>query len=78
MATNVFSRFVLLALIYYENHQTVEQGRIFALLPHSLSLNKRHAMHAEAMTFHKGSLIIFRTFVKKLGYIKVTDNFCAE
>ena len=40
--------------------------------------NKRHAMHAEAMTFHKGSLIIFRTFVKKLGYIKVTDNFCAE
>ena len=41
-------------------------------------LNKRHAMHAEAMTFHKGSLIIFRTFVKKLGYIKVTDNFCAE
>ena len=35
-------------------------------------------MHAEAMTFHKGSLIIFRTFVKKLGYIKVTDNFCAE
>ena len=36
------------------------------------------AMHAEAMTFHKGSLIIFRTFVKKLGYIKVTDNFCAE
>ena len=42
------------------------------------SYNKRHAMHAEAMTFHKGSLIIFRTFVKKLGYIKVTDNFCAE
>ena len=41
-------------------------------------INKRHAMHAEAMTFHKGSLIIFRTFVKKLGYIKVTDNFCAE
>ena len=41
-------------------------------------LNKRHAMHAEAMTFHKGSLIIFRTFVKKLGYIKVTDNLCAE
>ena len=40
--------------------------------------NKQHAMHAEAMTFHKGSLIIFRTFVKKLGYIKVTDNFCAE
>ena len=40
--------------------------------------NKRHAMHAEAMTFHKGSLIIFRTFVKKLGYIKVTDNFCAD
>ena len=40
--------------------------------------NKRHAMHAEAMTFHKGSLIIFMTFVKKLGYIKVTDNFCAE
>ena len=40
--------------------------------------NKRHAMHAEAMTFHKGPLIIFRTFVKKLGYIKVTDNFCAE
>ena len=40
--------------------------------------NKRHAMHAEAMTFHKGSLIIFRTFVKKLGYIKVTDTFCAE
>ena len=40
--------------------------------------NKRHAMHAEAMTFHKRSLIIFRTFVKKLGYIKVTDNFCAE
>ena len=31
-----------------------------------LSVNKRHAMHAEAMTFHKGSLIIFRTFVKKL------------
>ena len=29
--------------------------------------NKRHAMHAEAMTFHKGSLIIFRTFVKTLG-----------
>ena len=29
--------------------------------------NKRHAMHAEAMTFHKGSLIIFRTFAKKLG-----------
>ena len=29
------------------------------------------------MTFHKGSLIIFRTFVKKLGYIKVTDNFLA-
>ena len=42
------------------------------------STNKRHAMHAEAMTFHKRSLIIFRTFVKKLGYIKVTDNFCAE
>ena len=40
--------------------------------------NKWHAMHAEAMTFHKGSLIIFRTFVKKSGYIKVTDNFCAE
>ena len=40
--------------------------------------NKRHAMHAEAMTFHKGSLTIFRTLVKKLGYIKVTDNFCAE
>ena len=32
-----------------------------------LSVNKRHAMHAEAMTFHKGSLIIFRTFVKTLG-----------
>ena len=44
----------------------------------TLIVNKRHAMHAEAMTFHKGSLIIFRTFVKKLGYIKVTDNFCAE
>ena len=43
-----------------------------------ININKRHAMHAEAMTFHKGSLIIFRTFVKKLGYIKVTDNFCAE
>ena len=28
--------------------------------------NKRHAMHAEAMTFHKGSLIIFGTFVKIL------------
>ena len=28
--------------------------------------NKRHAMYAEAMTFHKGSLIVFRTFVKKL------------
>ena len=25
--------------------------------------NKRHAMHAEAMTFHKGSLIIFRTLI---------------
>ena len=45
--------------------------------PHQIN-NKRHAMHAEAMTFHKGSLIIFGTFVKKLGYIKVTDNFCAE
>ena len=24
--------------------------------------NKRHAMHAEAITFHKGPLIIFRIF----------------
>ena len=28
-------------------------------------LNKRHAMHAEAMTFHKGSLRIFRKFDRK-------------
>ena len=27
--------------------------------------NKRHAMHAEAMTFHKGSLRIFRKFDRK-------------
>ena len=31
-------------------------------------INKRHAMHAEAMTFHKGSLIIFRTFVKTMAF----------
>ena len=29
------------------------------------SINKRHAMHAEAMTFHKGSLRIFRKFDRK-------------
>ena len=27
--------------------------------------NKRHSMHAEAMTFHKGSLRIFRKFDRK-------------
>ena len=27
--------------------------------------NKRHAMHAEAMTFHKGSKRIFRKFDSK-------------
>ena len=30
-----------------------------------LAINKRHAMHAEAMTFHKGSLRIFRKVDRK-------------
>ena len=63
---------------FYEGIQRASTNGVNSVLLLLLKLNKRHAMHAEAMTFHKGSLIIFRTFVKKLGYIKVTDNFCAE
>ena len=37
--------------------------KILVQSPVGTNINKRHAMHAEAMTFHKGSLIIFRTFV---------------
>ena len=47
----------------YINRQVLTSDKI---MNYALG-NKRHAMHAEAMTFHKGSLIIFRTFVKTLG-----------
>ena len=41
--------------------------RCFSYVPgrSATFLNKRHAMHAEAMTFHKGSLRIFRKFDRK-------------
>ena len=34
-------------------------------IPVMVCLNKRHTMHAEAMTFHKGPFRIFRNFDKK-------------
>ena len=43
--------------------QKVQKIVLFQL--HEEKYNKRHAMHAEVMTFHKGSLIIFRTIGKE-------------
>ena len=37
-------------------------------------LNKRHAMHAEAMTFHKGSLRILRKFDRIISKKKINKS----
>ena len=44
--------------LYFSNH-TSEQTETYVLSDnlYSNKENKRHAMHAEAMTFHKGHLL---------------------
>ena len=56
---------LVINIILFVMYQAFSQMGVLVSYGCPLLENKRHAMHAEAMTFHKGSLRIFRKFDSK-------------